>query len=115
MKLPISALMTFCPLIASVFLTYRNKDKVSDLLKLSFDYKKILNKKWFIPILLIMPTISLFSYFYKYVIHKIDYDTSFSAFEIIIFFILYFIGAIGEEIGWSGYATEPLQKKFGAL
>ncbi len=115
MRLPISALMTFCPLIAAVFLTYQNKEKVSELLKLSFDYKKILNKKWFIPILLIMPTIALFSHFYKYVSHKIDYDTSFSVFEIIIFFILYFIGAIGEEIGWSGYATEPLQNKFGAL
>lgn len=115
MKLPISALMTFCPLITAVFLTYQNKGKVSELLKLSFDYKKISSKKWLIPILLTMPTIAFISYFYLHINHTIDYSTSFSVFEIVIFFILYFIGATGEEIGWSGYATEPLQNKFGAL
>ena len=34
------------------------------------------------------------------------------------FFLLvfaFFIGALGEELGWSGYATDPLQKRFGAL
>ena len=35
--------------------------------------------------------------------------------SIVIFFFLYFIGAAGEELGWSGYATEPLQTKFGAF
>lgn len=35
--------------------------------------------------------------------------------SLIIFLFLYFIGAIGEELGWSGYATEPLQTKFGAF
>jgi len=115
MKLPISALMTFCPLITAVILTYQNQEKVSELLKLSFDYKKISSKKWFIPILITMPTIALISYFYLYINHNIEYSTSFSVFDIVIFFILYFIGAIGEELGWSGYATEPLQNKFGAL
>jgi uncharacterized protein len=69
MKLPISALMTFCPLIAAVFLTYQYKEKVSELLKLSFDYKKISSKKWYIPILLTMPTIAFISYLYLYVIN----------------------------------------------
>ena len=115
MKLPISALMTFCPLITAVSLTYQNKREVSDLLKLSFDYSKITNKKWLIPILLLMPTIAFISYFYLYINDNIDYSKPFSIFEIAIFFILYFVGAIGEEIGWSGYATEPLQNKFGAL
>lgn len=62
-----------------------------------------------------MPTIALFSYFYKHINHKNEYGTSFSVIEISIFFILYFIGAMGEEIGWSGFATEPLQNKFGTL
>jgi membrane protease YdiL (CAAX protease family) len=115
MRLPISALMTFCPLIAAVILSYQKKQNVYELVKLSFDYKKILNKKWLIPILLIMPTIALFSYFYKHINHKNEYGTSFSVIEISIFFILYFIGAMGEEIGWSGFATEPLQNKFGTL
>ena len=88
MRLPISALMTFCPLIAAVILSYQKKQNVYELVKLSFDYKKILNKKWLIPILLIMPTIALFSYFYKHINHKNEYGTSFSVIEISIFFVL---------------------------
>ena len=38
-----------------------------------------------------------------------------SILTISLFFIAFFIGAIGEEIGWSGYVTNPLQNKFGAL
>ena len=34
---------------------------------------------------------------------------------VFIFFFVYFIGAISEEIGWSGYAIDPLQDKYGAL
>ena len=32
-----------------------------------------------------------------------------------IFFLVFFIGAIGEEVGWSGYAIDPLQGRWGAL
>ena len=28
---------------------------------------------------------------------------------------MFFIAAIGEELGWSGYAIDPLQDRFGAL
>ncbi len=31
------------------------------------------------------------------------------------FFFVYFIGALGEEVGWSGYIIEPLQNRYGAL
>ena len=30
-------------------------------------------------------------------------------------FILFFVAALGEEIGWSGYATEPLQYHWGII
>jgi uncharacterized protein len=42
-KLPISALMTFCPLIAAVILVYKKQKMpgVKQLLKLAFDIKKI--------------------------------------------------------------------------
>jgi uncharacterized protein len=32
-----------------------------------------------------------------------------------VFFMVFFIGAIGEEIGWTGYATDPLQERWNAL
>ena len=32
-----------------------------------------------------------------------------------IFFLVFFIGAIGEEVGWTGYAIDPLQDRWGAF
>jgi membrane protease YdiL (CAAX protease family) len=32
-----------------------------------------------------------------------------------VFFFMFFMGAIGEELGWMGYAIEPLQNRWGAL
>ncbi len=33
----------------------------------------------------------------------------------LMLFVVCFIAAIGEELGWSGYAIDPLQDRFGAL
>jgi membrane protease YdiL (CAAX protease family) len=32
-----------------------------------------------------------------------------------LLFVLFFILAIGEEVGWTGYATDPLQDRWSAL
>jgi len=32
-----------------------------------------------------------------------------------IFIVVFFAGAIGEEVGWSGYVTGPMQERLGAL
>ena len=57
--LPVSSLNVFCPLIAASILVYR-EDKttgVTELLKRSFDYKRIKAKIWYIPTILLMPGI----------------------------------------------------------
>ena len=33
----------------------------------------------------------------------------------LIFAFLFFIGSIGEEVGWTGFVTDPMQQRFGAL
>ncbi len=116
-KLPISALMTFCPLLAAVILIYseRKIPGVKELLKLPFDFKKIKNKKWYIPIVFLMPAIATLSYGYVKVTGTILPESKMTLLSVIIFFFVYFIGAIGEEVGWSGYVIEPLQNRYGAL
>jgi hypothetical protein len=32
-----------------------------------------------------------------------------------VFFLLYFVGGAGEELGWMGYAIDPMQDRWGAL
>ncbi len=116
-KLPISALMTFCPMIAAAILVHRNEKKegVKALLKSIFDYRKITNWKWVITIVLLMPFIALLSFLYVKATGVITQEPQLAPITILLFFILYFIGAIGEEVGWSGYATIPLQEKYGVF
>ena len=116
-KLPISALMTFCPLIAAAILVYKQQKMqgVKPLLKLSFDFKKIKNKKWLLPIVLLMPVIALLSFLYMKLMGGIVSESQPSPLSVFIFFFVYFIGAIGEELGWSGFIIDPLQNRYGAL
>jgi len=116
-KLPISALMTFCPFIAAAIFVYRKQkmEGVLGLLKLTFDYKKIKYKKWYLPMVLLMPLMALISYWYVSLTSVMILEPQLSSLSIIAFFLVFFIGAIGEELGWSGYLIEPLQNQYGAL
>jgi hypothetical protein len=33
----------------------------------------------------------------------------------IVLFLVFFVAALGEELGWSGYAIDPMQARWGAL
>jgi uncharacterized protein len=116
-KLPISALMAFSPLLAAAILVYKKRkfQGVKDLLKLSFDFRKIKNKKWYIPIVLLMPATALLSYWYLKTTGALLPGPALPVLSVVFFFFVYFIGAIGEEVGWSGYLINPLQNRFGAL
>jgi membrane protease YdiL (CAAX protease family) len=116
-KLPISALMAFCPLIAAAILVYKRRKikSVKELLKLSFDFKKIKDKKWYIPVIFLMPVVAVLSYGYIKMTGAILPESSISLLSGFIFFFVFFIGAIGEEVGWSGYIIDPLQNRYGAF
>jgi uncharacterized protein len=116
MQLPISALMAVCPLLAAVILVYKKQKMqgVKDLLKQAFDFKKITDTQWYLPIIFLMPALAFISFWYKNEVLLIS-QTSSSFLTIFLFFILFFIFAIGEEMGWSGYIINPMQNQFGAL
>ena len=116
MQLPISALMAVCPLLAAVILVYKKQKMqgVKDLLKQAFDFKKITDKKWYVPIVFLMPVLTLISYYYQGA-SLILTESKVPILTILLFSIVFFIGAIGEEIGWSGYIIDPMQNQFEAL
>jgi uncharacterized protein len=116
-KLPISALMTCCPLLAAVILVYKEEkiQRIKELLQLSFDFQKIKAKKWYVPIVFLMPTIAALSYCYLKITGEVLPELAIPFLSVIIFFFVFFIGAIGEEVGWSGYVTDPLQNQHGAF
>ncbi len=55
--LPLAGLMAVCPGIAALILSHRENGTsgVKELLKRSFDYKRIAAKIWYLPILLLYP------------------------------------------------------------
>jgi uncharacterized protein len=116
-NLPISALMTFCPLLAASILVYQKRkfEGVKALLKQAIDHRKIIRRKWYIPIIFLMPATAILSYWYVKFTTGINPKPELSFLSVILFFVIYFVGAIGEEIGWSGYIIEPMQTKYGAL
>lgn len=116
-SLPISSLMAFSPLIAALILTHR-EDKsngMKNLLKRIFDYNRIKKKIWYIPVFFLMPGIMVLSYGLMVLI-KLPLPEPHIVFQMIpVFFLVFFITAIGEEAGWSGYIIEPMQNQWGAL
>lgn len=117
MNLPVSALMFICPITTTLILVYR-EDKISGikvLLKRAFNPKRIKRKVWYIPILLLMPTIMLLSYWVMRLMGQPLPEPHIQFSMIPVLFVEYFIAAIGEEIGWSGYLVEPMLKQYSAL
>jgi len=117
-NLPISALLFLIPVTAASILLYNQHGwkGVNDLLKKIFDYKKIKNKVWVLPALLLVPAIYFLSFAIMRLLRLLLPQQITSPFLMTpIFFALFFIGAACEELGWSGYAIDSMQNRWGAL
>lgn len=114
--LPISALATFTPALAALILVYKNNHLTGaiQLLQRSYDFRRINNVNWYFAIILINPVIALLAYGYMRAVGKLLPTLSLT-FAIFPLFVVFFVSALGEEIGWSGYATEPLQHNWGVI
>lgn len=115
--LPLSALMAFNPMIVALILTYRADGMagVKALLKRVFDFNRIQQQRWFFIIFLMMPILSTLQFF---IIATISEDVTDIQLPILVgipMFILFFIAACGEELGWQGYVYERLANGRSAL
>ena len=115
--LPIAALGAFCPVIAAVVLIYRQNGRVGvmSLLKRSFDFTRSTAPIWYLPALLIMPVVSVLSFVMMRLTGTPVPDPEIALGSTLILCIVFFVGALGEELGWAGYVTDPLQDRWGAL
>lgn len=115
--LPVSALAVFCPVLAATILVYRKKggEGVTALLKRAFDFARINDKRWMAPILLLMPVVMIASYVVLRILGTPVPVPVISIVTVILLFGVAFVAGLGEELGWSGYAIEPLQERWGAL
>ena len=115
--LSVSALMGFCPMVAALSLVYREGGVAGAraLLIRSFDFKRIKSKRWLVPVLFLLPVVSLVVYGLMRWMNLPLPAAQFHLFTALLMFIAFFVEALGEELGWSGYALEPMQARWGAL
>lgn len=115
--LPISSLMAVCPMIAALILVHRENGSigVKELFNRCFDYRRIKSKVWYLPILFLMPTIMLMVNIFKGNLPAVVPISQLPVLIVLISCLLFFIAAMTEEIGWQGYAFDPLQARWNAL
>jgi membrane protease YdiL (CAAX protease family) len=116
-NLPISSLMVCCPLIAAVILVRRDEgpEGVRALLRRAFDYKRIKGKTWYVPILCLWPAMMVLEYGLMRLMGAPLLDPRLPGLMLPVSFAVFFIAAVGEEVGWQGYAMDPLQDRWNAL
>lgn len=108
---------TFVPLIAAMILVYREERLrgVKILLKKTFDFAKIQNKVWYAPVLFLMPLLYLLTYWVMRwaglpvpTRWQVPVSTP-------LLFVGFFLAAAGEELGYMGYAIDPMLQRWRAL
>lgn len=115
--LPLGAIMVVAPLAAAVILVARRGGRaaVAAHLAKSFDASRIAPKYWYLPILLLQPAVAVASYGSMRALHMPLPPPQLSLTAGVLLFALFFVGALCEESGWSGYLIDPLQERWGAL
>ena len=110
-------LFTATPIVAASILTFRKNGKTSlvKLLKRIFDFKRIERKRWYLVCVFLMPLISLSSILLIISTGSTVPSSLAPPMAAPLVFIFFFVLATGEEVGWMGYAFEPMQARSSAL
>jgi uncharacterized protein len=114
---PPSALMFVSPPLAAALLVWRESgfNGTKQFLMRSFDYRRIHAKIWILPKLLLMPGVMLFSYAVMRLFGRPLPTLEMDLHALPLLFGALLISAITEQLGWSGYALDPLQARCHAL
>jgi membrane protease YdiL (CAAX protease family) len=115
--LPFSSLAVVTPAVAAVVLILRQKgsDAAKELLKRALDYGRIRRKAWLVPILLFWPAVMVLQYGWLKAVGVPLPPPRIPVLMVPVSFAVFSIAALGEEIGWQGYAVDPLQRRWNAL
>jgi len=110
-------LATLAPIAAALILTFKENGWVGakKLLGRSFDYKRITKKIWYLPTLFLLPSLFILAWGVTVLMGQPLTDVLFPVVALPIVFVLFFIMALGEEVGWMGYAFEPMQEQWNAF
>jgi len=104
------------PAVTALILIYREsgKDGVVALLKRAYDFRNINSKIWYLPILLIYPSVGLLDYLILRMSGTSIPSPHFSLAVLLGYSTVFFM-TFGEELGLTGYAIDRMQQRYSAL
>ena len=109
-------LLAFTPMTAAGLLIYRAEgaDGVVRLLRCAVDLPRLARTRWILPVVLLAPCVYALTYV---VLHLAGHagEPELHLLTLPVLAAVIFVLAIGEEAGWTGYALDPLQTRWGAL
>lgn len=116
-NLSLSSLQGVSPLIAALILVYRQEKSsgVKRLLKRIIDAKSVKPKIWYVPVIFLLPLIYALSYVVMLLMGWPLPAPDIPWLLIPVLLVVFFLLAACEEVGWTGYATDPLQERWSAF
>jgi membrane protease YdiL (CAAX protease family) len=111
----IGAVLT--PTIAAVILRYREAGSggVRELFGRIFDHRRIANGRWLVAAIVVFPLLYLATYVAMRVLGYSMPTVWHLSPALVGVFLLFFVAAVAEELGYSAYETDALQRRMTAL
>ena len=107
------ALIAFCPLLAAVIRVRQEHGSVRALLARTLDSWRIGWNWWYVPVVLLAPAVSITSYAILRATHApLPESPHVPLLAAPVLFLGFLLGAVGEELGWTGYATDRLRERW---
>lgn len=119
--IPVTSLMVFVPMALALTFTFKECGfgEVRRLLARAFDMHKVKPFLWLLPAFLLLPLALYVAHLLSRMLgNNLGQPTALwaDAGSTLLSFVLILIPlAIAEELGWMGYAADPLQERYGAL
>lgn len=114
----LDAALAFVPFTAAAILTARHEGAagVARLLRRAVDLGRVRRKAWYLPVFLLAPGTLLVSYGLMRMFGvEVVGQPRLPLAAMLVLPLVFLLAAAGEELGWTGYATDPLQERLGAL
>jgi membrane protease YdiL (CAAX protease family) len=113
--LPASALMTFVPMTVALIFIYRQRGAFGVTVLLKRTPGLIVRPDWYLVACLFMPVVCGLEFGILRLTGSTLSFPHIAPGESAFLFIAFFIGAVGEEFGWQGYAYPCLREQLNAL
>jgi membrane protease YdiL (CAAX protease family) len=118
LRIPTSDLaLAFSPMMAALVMTVWREDwrAAATLLKRAFDPTSMRGGRWNVATVLIPPSVYATSCAVMCLAGSGASPPPFEPLRLVLLLGLFLMLSVGEEVGWMGYAFEPMQRRWGAL